>query len=224
MATTRALTSEEIVLITRSLADRKKQRDVVLVLAGAGTGFRAAELLTLQWGQLVATDGQIAREVTVDRRLLKGGRGGRARAIRSRRVALGERVREAVADYLATLGCVPTPDTYVFRSRKGQGPITRTQALHILKEAARAAGIPNERVGMHSLRRTFAKGVYEHSGRCLITAQRLLGHSSPITSAKYLRDASQDDLDKVVLSFDPLAPSPTAGSVASPNLYRLLAQ
>lgn len=222
--TTRPLTPEEITLITRTLADRGQHRDVLFVMAGASTGFRASELLTLQWGQLVAADGQIAREVTIARRLLKGGRGGRARAIRSRRVALGERAREAIADYLATLTSLPTPDTYVFRSRKGDNrPITRTQALHILKEAARLADIPTEQVGVHSLRKVFAKGVYAGSGCDLVLTQRLLGHTSPLTTARYLQ-TSDTELDEVVLGFDPLAAKPAAGSVATPNLNRLLAQ
>src|SRR5688572_15704020 len=122
--------------MARTLADRGQHRDRLFVLLGACTGFRVSELLTLQWGQLLDADGQVAREVTVTRRLLKGGRGTRARAIRSRRVALGERAREAVADSIATLPSLPTHETYVFTSRKGLNqPISREHAHYILKQA-----------------------------------------------------------------------------------------
>src|SRR5204863_1060931 len=94
-------------------------RSNAFLVLPVSTWFRVSELLTHHWGQLIAPAGQIAREVTVSRRLLKGGRGGRARAIKSRRVPLGERAREAVADFLDTLPCLPTPEAYVFVSRKG---------------------------------------------------------------------------------------------------------
>lgn len=51
--------------------------------------------------------------MTIARRLLKRSRSERARAIRSRRVALGERTREAVANYLATLIFLPPGRTVV---------------------------------------------------------------------------------------------------------------
>lgn len=222
--TTRPLTPEEITLITRTLADRGQHRDRLFVLLGACTGFRVSELLTLQWSQLVAADGQIVREVTIARRLLKGGRSERARAIRSRRVALGERARDAVADYLATLNCLPTPETHVFASRKGLiQPITRCHATWLLQEAARAAGIDASRVGAHSLRKVFARGVYAGSGCDLVLTQRLLGHTSPLTTARYLQ-TSDSELDEAVRDFDPLAPKQPAETIGGTNLNRLLAQ
>lgn len=223
MATTRALSANELTLLIRDLSSRGQNRDAIFILLGALTGFRASELLTLTWGQLLTPTGEVTSAVTISRRLLKGGRGGRARAIRSRRVVLGDRAREAVKSYLPTLTTVPHPEAFVFASRKGVNrPITRCHANFVLREAARVAGIDAERIGVHSLRRTFAKGVFQGSKFNLLVAQAALGHTSPITTARYLR-ASEAEVDHVVANFDPLAPRKIVAGAVRPDLTGLLA-
>lgn len=203
--TTRALTPAEISLLSASLAAHGRHRDRLFLLIAVTTGFRVSELLTLKFNQLTAPDGQISREVTITRRLLKGGHGYRAKSIRSRRVPLSGTARAAISDYLATLSLHPTGDTYVFQSRKGENqPITRGQAHHIMKSLAHAAGLDASRVGCHSTRKAYAKGLYAASGNDLIKTQRIMGHTNPLTTARYL-DTCEAELDALVTNFDPLA-------------------
>jgi len=202
--TTRALTPAEISLLSTALAQQDRHRDRLFLLIAVTTGFRVSELLTLKFAQLTGADGQIARDVTITRRLLKGGHGYRAKAIRSRRVPLSATARTAISEYLATLAVHPARETYVFRSRKGENlPITRGQAHHIMKTLAFATGLDATRVGCHSTRKAYAKGLYAASGNDLIKTQRIMGHSNPLTTARYL-DTCEKELDELVMNFDPM--------------------
>jgi integrase len=112
-------------------------------------------------------------------------------------VPLNERVRAAIADYLVSLQAVPQGP--VFRSRVGNGkPITRMQAFRLVKGLAHEAGLDAERVGCHSARKTFASQIHRAAKYDLLKAQRILGHSSPLVTARYL-DTDRDELDTLVL-------------------------
>jgi len=65
--------------------------------------------------------------------------------------------------------------------------------------ACEACGIDATRVSTHSLRKTFARRIYVASGHDLITTQRLMGHTSPLTTSRYL-ETNSDELDRLVLT------------------------
>ncbi len=181
----------------------------MLLVVGTNVGYRITELLTWTVGQVLTSEGDIAHEITVTRALLKGGSGVRKRSVRSRRVVLNERARCAIHDYLASLGRVPQPDEYLFKSRQGDNrPLHRAQAHDILKDACRACGIDETRISTHSLRKTFVRAVYNASGHDLIRTQRIVGHSSPVVTAHYL-ESTQSELDELVLGLAvPVAAQP----------------
>jgi integrase len=203
--TTRALTPEEISVIVEALAAKGRHRDKLFIILLVLTGFRVPELLTITIGQLLTPKGDVANEISIARKCLKGGHGVHANGIRSRRVPLNARARTAIADYLVSLRVHPTSDTFVFQSRKGVNEhIGRCQAHHMLKAIAREAGLDASRLGCHSARKTFAKLVHAAGGNDLIKTQRLLGHASPMTTAKYLQ-TTDEELDTIVLGVDPMA-------------------
>lgn len=211
--TTRPFTPAELLALDQALAAGGKHRDRLFLILAVSTGFRVSELLTLTVGQLLDARGDIARDLTISRRWLKGGRGGRARAIRSRRVALSDRARRAIADYLASFKIHPEADRFVFASRVGLNrPITRCHAFAIIKGLARELGFDARRIGCHSARKSFAHGMYATAGNDLVAAQQLLGHSSPVTTARYLR-RDEAELDACARSFDPLT-TPASASLA----------
>lgn len=192
-------------------------RDRLFLLLATSTGFRVSELLTLTFAQILGDDGQPAREITISRRLLKGGRSGRAKAIRSRRVPLSECARKAIEEFTGNRTAVPAGDSFVFASRKGiNRPVTRCHVNAMLKDLARDAGIDPARIGCHSTRRAFARGVYANSNHDVIACMRLLGHQSPTTTARYLESCT-DDLDNLVLGFDPVASAARPTCVAAPS-------
>jgi integrase len=179
----------------------------MLLVVGTNVGYRITELLSWTAGQILTRDGEVAHEVTVTRALLKSGSGVRKRRIRSRRVVLNERARGAIRDYLASLGRVPAPDEFLFLSREsGNRPLHRSQAHRILKDLCQASGIDEARVSTHSLRKSFVRSVYDASGRDLVLTQRIVGHSSPVITARYL-ESTQSELDELVLGLGPAAPA-----------------
>lgn len=182
----------------------------MLIIAGTQVGYRITELLTWTVGQVLGADGDIVREVTVTRADLKGGNGLRKRSVRSRRVVLNERAREVIRDYIASLGCVPPANQFIFQSRSGANrPISRTQAHRILKGLCRECGIDATRISTHSLRKSFVRAVYDASGHDLVRTQRIVQHASPLTTARYL-ESTQTELDELVLGLGAPAPAPAA--------------
>jgi site-specific recombinase XerD len=130
----------------------------MLLTAGTNVGYRITELLTWTVGRVLTREGEVAREVTVTRALLKGGSGVHKRSVRCRRVVLNERARGAIRDYLSSLGCVPPYDEFLFQSREGNNrPVHRTQAHRILKRLCRACGIDATRVSTKARRTTFVR-------------------------------------------------------------------
>lgn len=173
-------------------------RNRTLLVLGCGLGFRIRELLSLTVGH-VWTGADIATEVTLARRSLKGGQGVHRRSIRSRRVVLSETIRSAIREHLAVIG-VDDLNRALFATARSDGRgMNPSQAYRILVDACVACGIDRTRVSSHSLRKTFVGRVYRASGFDLIKTQRIVGHSSPIITARYL-ETDSSDLDELVRS------------------------
>ena len=118
---------------------------------------------------------------------------------RARR-ALGKYLkrRKKHADSLGSLLNEP-----LFKSQKarrdGQYRITARHALRVLSKAARACGL-TDKIGTHSLRKTFGYMLYQkHVDIELI--QKLLNHSSPEITLSYI-GITQEGLDDAVKSLD----------------------
>jgi len=205
-------TSDDLATLESHLLASHRLRDRILLVVGTNVGYRITELLTWTVGQVLTREGEVAHEVTVLRSLLKGGSGVHKRSVRNRRTVLNERARGAVREYLSSLDYVPMPGEFLFQSREGGNrPVHRVQAHRIWKRLCRACGIDVARVSTHSLRKIFVGAVYEASGHDLIRTERIVGHSSPVITARYL-ESTQSELDGLVLG---LAQYPRAAAAAS---------
>ena len=123
------------------------------------------------------------------------------RKLQSRTVILHPKAKVAVQTWLAvmTRSIDVSPDTYLFKSRKGQNrPISRIQALRILQDAFESCAMTGK-LGTHSMRKTFANNVHEKLDRDLVKTQRALGQKNITTTIRYLsfRDA---EIDEAILS------------------------
>lgn len=195
----RPFTPSELTTLECHLLAARRYRDALLIRAGTQVGYRITELLTWTIGQVLTPVGEVAREVTVARALLKGGSGKKKRSIRSRRVVLNEKARTAIRDYIASLDYVPIREEYLFKSREGGNrPLHRSQAHRILVDACEECGIDTARVSTHSLRKTFVRAVYDASGHDIIRTMRVVNHSSPTITARYLEN-TETELDDLVL-------------------------
>lgn len=199
MCATRSLNRSEQAEITAAL---DHARDRLLFLLGVHSGFRIHELLSARVCD-VWTENRPATELTIARRQLKGGTSARARRVRSRTTPLHPSVQAAIRVYVQErFGASPVrADEFLFKSRKGPNmAITPRHAWRIIKAAARAAGFP-DRVGTHSMRKTFARAIYDRSGHDLILTQRALDHRSVMTTSRYL-ESTADDVASAILGID----------------------
>ncbi len=211
MCATRALTPIEQSEMTASL---DHARDRLLFLFGLYTGFRVHELLAIRCGD-AWKEGAALREITLARRQLKGGEGRSARRVRARTVPLHPALQAALQTFLHSNfpNEHPPADAFLFKSRKGaNAPITVGHAWRIIKNSARQLGF-GQRVATHSMRKTFARSIYDQSGHDLVLTQRALNHSAITTTAQYL-ESTQADVAAAVLGLGgPLQPLPPKSSL-----------
>jgi site-specific recombinase XerD len=108
----------------------------------------------------------------------------RGKGATQRTVALAPPVVQAIRDYLR---CRPTTDSdHLFVSRIGGQPIAGRVVNRMLARVLQEAGLDDETVTPHTLRRTFATHLVRQ-GVDVRTAQELLGHADLHTTARYLR-------------------------------------
>lgn len=109
---------------------------------------------------------------------------------------LSDTCKEAIHEYLSH---VKEESGWLFKSKKGDGPITRIQAYRIINHAARCIGI-REAIGTHTLRKTF--GYWAHkSGVDVTKIQKLLNHSAPSITLTYI-GITKDELDDIYINLN----------------------
>jgi len=147
-------------------------RDRALVLFLADSGIRRAEALALNWGDVDFSTGAV---------IVRRGKGGKARV-----AAIGATTRRALLAYRRSLSCTQSASP-MFQTRFGNrmcGPGMRSIFPRLV---ARVGFL----VTPHILRRTFARHSLRN-GMDLITLQRLMGHSDPSMTARYIRLVTED--------------------------------
>jgi integrase len=198
----RPLTEAEVTLVLKSFGGRYALRDKALFLLGVKSGFRITELLALRVGDVLCR-GQLVDRVTIARRHMKQQREGRT-------VLLHPDAKTALAAWLG-VGARPealAPETVVFRSRKGGNrPISRRQALRILKDAYTTNGLTGK-VATHSMRKTFANNIYRHLSQRRAAGEAIdpfrltskaLGHRNINSTDAYL-SFLEADIDQAILA------------------------
>ena len=88
-------------------------------------------------------------------------------------------------------------EDYLFPSRKGNGPISTTQAYRALQKAAAALG--REDIGTHTMWKTFEYHHYKRN-KDVATLQMLFNHSAPSLTLKYI-GITDDEIDKSLENF-----------------------
>ena len=91
------------------------------------------------------------------------------------------------------------PSPWVFLNRAKDGPMSRSTAGHIYIRARQTAGIEKGR-GIHTLRACFATHLLQ-AGTDLRTIQLLMGHTSILSTQRYLR-LKQQNLGTTVSPLD----------------------
>lgn len=150
----------------------KNIRDYALFTVGVNVALRISDLLELTWGDVLKDkDFKVVN--------LKEGK-----TQKTRNIKLNKAAQKALEELLESLDTYDMND-HIFKSREGDNkPITRQQALNILKEAAESVGV-KENIGTHSLRKTWGYHAWK-SGYNPTLIMGTLNHSNLSITKRYL--------------------------------------
>lgn len=147
------------------------RRDAALVGLLVCAGLRLHEASSLR------------RQDLIGKRLTFAGKGGRVRTVTIPTKAL-RLLRRQLKEHGAE---------YVFPGRYGES-LSVKQAYNVVKAVCRSAGL-GDWVHPHSLRHTCASTIMRETSDLFLT-QRMLGHASPDTTARYYLAHSSADADR----------------------------
>ncbi|WP_256239245.1 site-specific integrase [Bacillus sp. EB600] len=153
-------------------------RDYVLFTLGINVGLRVSDILKLQVKDVRGkTHIQLREQKTK----------------KVSRFYLPAPLRELLEDYTKEL----SSEAYLFPSRKGDKPISTTQAYRILNKAG--SMIDLEAVGTHTMRKTFGYHYYKRT-KDVATLMEIFNHSAPSITKRYI-GITQDEIDKSLEDF-----------------------
>jgi len=181
MKGTRPLDNDEIRRVFACFTGTFEVRNRSLFMIGVSTGGRISELLSLRVGDVYQNDKPVT-DLLFDKSIVKGQEISRAVPVNvDGRLAIDDLVNWHRDRYKDTEASRP-----LFPSRNGQGMqrMSRRTAHNFLKDAFVSAGL-NGHLATHSLRKSFAQRLYEHTGD-IFAVQEMLGHRNVSTTQKYL--------------------------------------
>lgn len=151
-------------------------RDAAIIAVLYACGLRRAELVNLDLAHYERQSGLLS--AGGGRLLVHGKRN------KQRYVPLVEGAARALGDWLTVRGDAAGPLFHVVGNRNRGGRMTTQAVYAMLKARAEAAGIAT--MSPHDLRRTFVGDLLD-AGADIVTVQKLAGHSSVETTARYDR-------------------------------------
>ena len=155
-------------------------RNKMLFVIGINLGIRGSDLCNLKWNKLLYDDLTFRDCIKIKpKKTEKTGK----------YVLLGfnKAVKNIIKEY-SSIYPINNLDDYIFKSRKGNEPISRMSAGRIIKNAAKEIGI-KQNINSHSLRKTWGYHIYnssEDKGQALVMLQKCFGHSNQLTTMKYI--------------------------------------
>lgn len=155
------------------------ERDYILFLIGINTGLRIGDLLKLK-----VSDVRRKKKIVIQEGKTK----------KPRMINLTN-IYDEVQEYVKTVD-----SKWLFPSRKGNKPITPTQAYRQLNKAAEMVDI-TEGIGTHTMRKTFGYWFYKQT-KDVAKLQAILNHSHPSITLRYIgitEEEIEKDLENFVL-------------------------
>lgn len=187
----RPLTDSEVERVFLKLDDRNKRyaaRNKLLFMFGLKTGLRITEILSVKVSD-VMTNGKVNQTVYIKRRNLKGKREGRI-------LPLHDAVKPLIRNWVkkANLG----PDDFLFISQRTRKQMKRESVHRLFKKVYHLLGLEGS-IGLHGMRKKFAKTIFERTGNNILAVQRALGHANISTTLAYL-EPSQELVNSAILA------------------------
>lgn len=162
--------------VKRQIACRNK----MMFLIGINVGLRASDITRVKWNFFLNDDGTFKDFYSLQpKKTRKQGK--------FVKMFFNKAVKKAITDYIDKYP-IEDMDEYLFKSRKGNEPISEASLWRIIKNTAEEAGI-KKNIGSHSLRKTWGYHVWheaEDKNKALVTLQFAFNHSSTQTTMKYI--------------------------------------
>lgn len=150
-------------------------RNYLMFIIGINSGLRITQILSLKFSDIMDNEENIFEKVS----------------FRGIDYPLNDCIKNAVKDYKNNSNYDDYKDSYIFKSKRGNNPIERTQAYRILNNACKEAGL-NLNFGTHTLRKTFGYHFYMQY-KDLKYLQKLFNHSSINTTMEYIGLEQKDE-------------------------------
>ena len=181
MSTTEPIrNTDDLRAMSEYFLNRSEYRNNALLVVGVHTALRITDLLSLKWSDVYDEKRGDFRLHIV---LLEG------KTDKSKMIALNDEAVEALKL------CLPGRSSpYIFASRRGGGPLSRSQAWRIIKDAATAVGVPGT-IACHSLRKTWGYQAWTSKAVSPVVITKIYNHSSYEVTKRYL-GIEQDELDE----------------------------
>lgn len=178
--------------IDEATNDNQRQiacRNKMLFLIGVNVGLRASDLMQLRWSYFYKNDMTFKEfYVLQPKKTRKTGK--------FVKIFFNQTVKKAIENYVSDY---PIEDLngYLFKSRKGDNPITERGLWKIIVDVADDASI-DKNVGSHSLRKTWARNIYDNAedkSEALVMLQECLRHSDSLTTLRYISIMDEEKKD-----------------------------
>lgn len=164
-------------------------RNKMLFLIGINVGLRASDLMQLRWSYFY-NDNMTFKEsyMLQPKKTRKTGK--------FVKIFFNQTVKKAIENYV-NIYPIENLNDYLFKSRKGDNPITERGLWKIIVDVAVDAGI-EKNVGSHSLRKTWARNIYDNAEdkkEALVMLQECLRHSDSLTTLRYISIMDEEKKD-----------------------------
>jgi integrase len=202
---TRPLTDDEVKRFFDVIPEKKIMFRVLFYLL-LTTGLRINEARTIQWNALWDAAKNAPKTILIrPRRMVKNGRGNKARAVQNKEKDMSPKMLELITTFRAALDPLPAPTDYVFisnRYKKTKKPISYRRIEFVQQQMIKRAGIesgPNLR-STHVWRKTFCHDTYKelksekqgaHDTSIMRDLQKAMDHQSLEATQFYLESDSK---------------------------------
>ena len=160
----------------RMIASRNK----MLFLIGINIGLRASDLVQLRYSYFYNDDMTFKEFYTLQPKKTK-------KTKKFVKIFFNQTVKKVIENYVSDYP-IENLNNYLFKSRKGNNPITERGLWKIIVDAAAEAGI-DKNVGSHTLRKTWAYTIWHNAddkSKALVMLQQCLAHSNSMTTMRYI--------------------------------------
>ncbi len=184
MATVEPIRDPKKIDAMKSYLKGEDIRDYAMFTVGVNVALRISDLLALTWGDVLDENGKKFKTIKIKE----------GKTQKKRDIKLNKAAQKALKELLETLDTYNMYD-FIFKSREGENkPITRQQALNVLKDAAEAVGV-EENVGTHTLRKTWGYYAWRNGFNPALIMETL-NHSNLSMTKRYL-GITQDEINNL---------------------------